>query len=483
MKLIYLGADVPSNRTILETMGIKEVGVSYWRLVKRGLPKNKDYLFTNYFNPFMNIHLYPGIPDNNGLTRAQLEEFVADYEIFVLNNLDRISSFTEIGESELWQLEDVQLQRSAAWKDAEDKFWVTPNEVSDIDNLINDFKNIALPSEMIEAAHGLAAKIRMYARGETRFHAVACAKPDNLRSVPVVTASTMSWLSPMMRGETIVWDGTKLNRYPKRMKDQARPRYRAICEKAGIDFGKVLNDDPVEVCRLALWSYERFEERFNMSNHSELYDNNEELSTTESAENTPAVHDKRGVQERKLIARNESELAFLPVFGVESKTIIDRDEEGREVIKEVPILRSQAASVRVCDTCFVAANCPAFKPQNTCAFSLPVEVKTKEQLKALINAIIEMQGARVAFAKFSEDLNGGYPDPNTSQEIDRLFKLIKTVKELDDSREFIRMTVERQGSGGVLSQIFGDKAQKLTQLPNGGLSEEQTTTIIQQALE
>ena len=483
MKIIYLGADVPSNRTILEVMGIKEVGVSYWRLKKRGLPKNKDYLFTNYFNPYMNIHLYPGLPSKHGLSRSELEEFIADYEVFVINNLDRVSSFTEIEENDLWTAEDVELQRDAAWKDAGERFWVTVNDLLGLDRLTQDYQNIALPFDLIENSPGLPARARAHTRSGTKFHAIACAKPDNLRNIPVSTASTMSWLSPMMRGETIVWDGTKLNRYPKRMKDQARPRYRAVCERAGIDFGKVLNDDPVEVSRLALWSYERFEERFNMSNHSELYDNNEELSTSENAENPPAVHDKRGVEERKLIARNESELAFLPVFGVESKTIIDRDEEGREVIKEVPILRSQSASVRVCDTCFVANNCPAFKPKNTCAFSLPVEVKTKEQLRALINAIIEMQGARVAFAKFSEDLNGGYPDPNTSQEIDRLFKLIKTVKELDDSREFIRMTVERQGSGGVLSQIFGERAQKLTQLPDGGLNEDQTTTIIQQALE
>jgi hypothetical protein len=80
-------------------------------------------------------------------------------------------------------------------------------------------------------------------------------------------------------------------------------------------------------------------------------------------------------------------------------------------------------------------------------------------------------------------MNGGYADPNVSQEIDRLFKLIKTTKELDDSREFIRMTVERQGNAGVLSQIFGEKAQILKEIPNGGISEADTTKIIQQAIE
>jgi hypothetical protein len=154
-----------------------------------------------------------------------------------------------------------------------------------------------------------------------------------------------------------------------------------------------------------------------------------------------------------------------------------------DILKDVPVVQSRDSSLRQCDTCFVASNCPAFKPQSMCAFKLPVEVKTKDQLKSLINAIIEMQGQRVAFMRFAEEMNGGYADPNVSQEIDRLFKLIKTTKELDDSREFIRMTVERQGSAGVLSQIFGEKAQILKEIPNGGINEEETTTIIKQAIE
>jgi hypothetical protein len=137
----------------------------------------------------------------------------------------------------------------------------------------------------------------------------------------------------------------------------------------------------------------------------------------------------------------------------------------------------------MCDTCFVAANCPAFKPQTTCSFNLPIKVETKEQLRSLLTAIVEMQGQRVAFARFSEELNGGYPDPNTGQEMDRLLKMVKTIKDLEDTSSFIKMTVEAKNGGGVLSQIFGEKAQQLTELPNGGLDESQTTRVIQQYIE
>jgi hypothetical protein len=495
--LIYLGADVPSNRVILETMGIKRVGVSFWRLTRRGLPKSKRYLLENYFQPYMEIHVHPGIPEATVLTAAELEEFAEAYEDFLAHNMDRIASFTEITHPQVDKL-NLQLQRQAAWSE-EDKFWVTirsDSSYAEILDLCQQYKNVAIPYDLIESDVSLAAKTRSLTNQYgTVFHALACAKPDNLRQIQVESATTQSWLSPMMRGETIVWDGNKLVRYPKKMKDQARPRYKAVYEKAGLDFDKIIQDDPVEVAKLALWSYDQFEERFNMVNNpflspeddynqeDELYYNSDLLHTTGNAETTPAVHDKKGGQVRKLEHRDSTEMATLPVFGTEYKTIVEQDENGFDVIKDVPLMRSNATSLRMCDTCFVASNCPAFKPANTCAFNLPVEVKTKEQLVSLLNAIIEMQAQRVAFSRFAEELNGGYPDPNTGQEMDRLLKLVKNAKDLQDTSSFIKMTVEAKNGGGVLSQIFGERARDLSQLPNNGLSEDDTTQVIRRAIE
>jgi len=45
------------------------------------------------------------------------------------------------------------------------------------------------------------------------------------------------------------------------------------------------------------------------------------------------------------------------------------------------------------------------------------------------------------------------------------------------------MTVERQGSAGVLCSIFGERATKLNELPNEGLNEDQTTKIIKDLTE
>ena len=465
MNIIYLGAEVPSNRKILESVHVENVGFSFWRARQRGLPKNKSFELINYFNERMNIYAYPGIPQHTHLTQEELEEFIADYDDFVATNIDRLTAFMGM-DAPVEKL----LNGSAvtAFTDELDKFWpVYSGKVTyaEMLNLAETYKHLVVHGDTIDSDPSIEAKMRgVINQYGVQVHALSYARPDDLRNAPWTTVSTMSWLSPMMRGETIVWDGNQIVRYPSRMKEQARPRYKAIYEQAGLDFDKIMEDDNVEVCRLAVWSYEQFEMRMRMG--EDLFNNLPEMQVSTNGENTLPDVNRSGSQMRKFTPRNEDEMTTLPVFGIENKTIVDRDEDGRDVIKDVPVLSSNSTSLRQCNTCFVASNCPAFKPESMCAFKLPVELKTKDQLKALINSIIEMQGQRVAFARFSEELNGGYPDPNVGQEIDRLFKLLKTVKELDDSTSFIKMTLEGRTSGaGVLSSIFGEKAQVLKELP------------------
>jgi hypothetical protein len=483
VKLIYLGSEVPSNRTLLGSANVQNMGLSYWRLVKRGLPKTKSYLIENYFDESVNVFVHPGIPKNMIIGRTELEEFAANYEEFVVENIDRINTFTEIDNHSV-SPDFVRNQRETVWAEMPPaKFlpvWSAATGQKGLAELTAKYLDIAISGEAIEANSWLASATRTYGKREgSRFHGLGLARPDNSRQVPLESVTTLSWLSPMLHGETIIWDGSQLVRYPKDMKDQARARHKTIIEtKAGLNYDLILQDDAQEVCRLALWSFDQLEMKMTANNNN-LYDSFDDPLGEDYAETTPSIHDRKGVEMRKLLAREESEMGNLPVFGYELKTEIDPDG----TIKDVQTVHSQQVSLRVCDTCFVAANCPAFKPQSVCSFKLPVEVKTKDQLKSLINAVIEMQGQRVAFMRFAEEMNGGYADPNLSQEIDRLFKLMKTTKELDDSREFIRMTVERQGGAGVLSQIFGDKANVLKEIPNGGLSEEQTTQIIKNAIE
>jgi hypothetical protein len=86
------------------------------------------------------------------------------------------------------------------------------------------------------------------------------------------------------------------------------------------------------------------------------------------------------------------------------------------------------------------------------------------------------------FMRYAEELNGGYADPNVSQEVDRLFKLVANMKDLETNKEFVQITASRQTSGGVLSAIFGDRAQAMKEMAQP-LSDDEVTKIIKDAIE
>ena len=494
--LIFDGAEVPSNRILLLENGVTAIGISFWRLYKRGLPKNKPYLLSEKVPENIDVYLDAGSlqVENSGLSERELLDYAAEYEGFIAHNVDQLHGATEFTNPKLGAMWEAE-QKRGFWSEIPHIHWPVWRSHMGHSRLMvlsETYENVAIPNESIEEDTMLAGRVNAFINQfQTSFHAMSTAKPDNLRSIKFDTASTLSWLSPMLRGETIIWDGTRLVRYPKRMKDQARSRYKAIIESAGLDYEKVVADDPSEVTRLAIWSYLQLDRRLRRSNF-EVFDggllpsNSEETQEGTSVEIPPEDADNSALEVRKdsvavsgkNVPRDPSEYRNLPVFSVSSKQVIEPDETGMPTIKEVTVLESSNSSLRQCNTCFVSSNCPAYKPGSSCAFNLPVEVRTKEQLRSLLNAIIEMQGQRVAFGRFSEELNGGYPDPNLSQEIDRLFKLVKTLKDLEDNREFIKMTVERRGAGGVLSALFGDRAQTLNELPNGGYDADQTNRII-----
>ena len=488
-KVIFGGVEIPSNRTLLEKSGVQNVMLNYWGLKKRGLPKNKAYLIGEHFLPEMKVWVDSGATqaDKAGLSLRELEDYAAEYEEFIALNYDRIEGWVEF-DSQVMGLPWIKQQRAAFENDS--KLWVVWHEAYGLPVLnqwAEEYQNIALPGAAVDAVTALAGVTRNLAQKyQTRFHGLAVAKPDNIRSIPFTTTSTLSWLSPMRNGETIIWDGMKLVRYPKKMKAQARPRYKATLDRAGLDFKKFVDDDTTEATKVAVWSYLQLEGNMTTNNNPFLSDNSDDTLYTGLMEmgggsSNNSGSEMRKVERNEVVQRDPNEVVSMPVLGYQVKQVVE-NENGVDVLKDSVVVSSNVTSLRQCDTCFVASNCPAFKPQNTCAFSLPVEVKTPEQLRALNTAMLEMQAQRVMFMRFAEELNGGYADPNVSQEIDRYQKMLKNIKELDENKEFIQITAQRNAGQGVLSAIFGDRVQAVKDR-QAGLNEEQTTMIIKNQIE
>ncbi len=237
------------------------------------------------------------------------------------------------------------------------------------------------------------------------------------------------------------------------MKDQARRRHRKDFERAGFELVLLDAEDPDEWNRLTLWSWLRYEEAQNGSGKRYQPPAKPAVpgqpDVVESPiEAAPAEQDTHPIPTPAPVER---ERTLLPVMGFREVESSDPEKLGERTY--LPVVSSTPQ--RKCSTCFVNEHCPAFSPGALCSYELPLEVRTPEQRRALLDGLVEMQAQREAFMRFNEELTGGYADPNLSQEFDRLIKTFVAISEMDDQRDTFRMTVESKGQPGILSRIFG----------------------------
>jgi hypothetical protein len=122
-RLIFSGTEVGSNRTLLEGLKVESMGLNYWGLRKRGLPKTKIWLISEHFDSSANVYIESGASqaDKAGLSRQELLDLAADYQEFLVNNADRATAFQEFDSKTLGK-EWVEEQRSFFSNDP--KLWV-----------------------------------------------------------------------------------------------------------------------------------------------------------------------------------------------------------------------------------------------------------------------------------------------------------------------------------------------------------------------
>lgn len=325
-------------------------------------------------------------------------------------------------------------------------------------------------------------------------------KPEVIESLPWDVVVVGSWTSSIRYGETQVWDGHGLRRYPAQQKISSRKKHRADIVRLGVDYDAVMEDNVDAVGTLAIKSWLQWEERTFGAYDPSPVDDEEEFGDAKEGEivtiapDTPsgltAVSRGTSVTTPPLEKRHESERQLLPVMGIEHLLSVGTQmpsEQGEYIEidpQETPVIRYQSNPIRQCDSCYLASRCPAFKEHSDCGFKLPVEIKTKDQLQAVLQAMIEMQASRVLFARFAEELEGQGLDPALSSEMDRLFSLVDRFKTISDTRDLMRIEVEARGGAGVLSRLFGQKAGETNrQLPGGGMDGNQTDRFIQSVID
>lgn len=321
-------------------------------------------------------------------------------------------------------------------------------------------------------------------------------KVDTIESVEFDTVIVSSWTSVVRYGETQVWDGHGLRRYPSQKKESARRSHRNDIVRLGVDYEAIEADDVGEVARLSVKSWLAWESHaFNPAPYHPSGDDDEsEFSTPETGgivtippsnvTSTFPVPSTQSVAIDPPLTRHESDKKLLPVLGIErvvekgTFTTPDGDEVEETQGHAVNVVRANTSGIRSCDSCYLAPRCPAFQEHVECAYRIPVEIRTKQQLQAVLTAMLEMQTSRVLFARFAEELEGQGMDPMLSSEMDRLFKLVKDFKDIEDTRDLVRIEMEAKGSAGVLSRIFGEKAATKANELSAPVTDEQLNEFI-----
>ena len=319
-------------------------------------------------------------------------------------------------------------------------------------------------------------------------------KIDIIDSLPWDVAVVSSWTSVVRYGETQVWDGHGLRRYSAQKKESARKRHRADIVRLGIDFDAVIEDDVSEVAKLAIRSWMSWDEKqhgayqpdgdedeqeFDSKNHGAILTIPADSPTGANPDPDTHLLATEGVQRR-----HEHEKVLLPGMALERTLSMGSVEgEGADQSLEVDphvdtTITYSSNSVRHCDSCYLASRCPQFKEHADCAYKLPVELKTKEQLHSALQAMLEMQTSRVLFARFAEELEGQGVDPTVSSEMDRLFRLTKEFKDIKDTRDLVRFEMEARGSSGVISRLFGSEAGEKAQALDHSLTAGELDQVI-----
>lgn len=468
VSLIWQGAEIPSNKELLLGSQVSRLGVGFKGLKAR-VHREIDEILEN-FPPDVDIHAYPGM-NNKTMSVDDHLALAEEYEQFVGANVDRLTSWVEYDAPSLGA--DFVLKRRKEFYDKFDDMcfrpvWNYDSGPSVLEDMADRYPHVVVGSKALTMVPGLQGLLTTLQRKyETSFHVFGLLDFTDVMgpgAAPIGDVYTSAWTSPMRHGETIVWEYGKLHRYPKKMQDQARAQHRALVSSLGFDSDKIVEGNAKELSKLAIWSLQQLEESGPMRPSLTLVAGTKEGNEGGNHPDRPSSevdtknNDMRHTVPTRREKRHPSEKRVIPSVSMSTEMSVTTDDAGNAVAEEVPVVRSTGTSMRHCDSCFIASNCPEYRPNADCAFEFSPQIRNREQLIAMLQTVIETQTGRVFFGKLAEDVNGGYPDPTVGKEIDRLMKLVQSMKDIEDNKEFVRLTMERRGNAGILSQIFGDRA-------------------------
>lgn len=465
MKLYFQGGHLPTYRNILKENGVQDISLSYFGLRQR-TKFTKGWDISKYF-PDQNVFVDSGCATINSekeqkYTNDELREIAEHYYNWISDNIDSITFFTEFDSKQLGR-EFIEEKRNSLQEDKERgrfiPIWHSDSGIDSLRELSERFGRVGILQTSI-GSRDLVPYLNRLATQGVKLFGLSMTKPDIMQAIPWESVSSTSWISPMQYGDTIIWSHNQLKRYPKKMKDQARKKERSTFLSAGFDYDKIQADDAHEMLRVSIWSWGKQVEAINKKKRVGVtapvnsYDSDfSDLGDDEVG----GVVEKAQKRVPTAKPRNHTDKRVIPFLDFDIITEKRRNDATGEVENvDVPKVRMRSESMRICDTCFLAAKCPMFEENYNCAYDIPIEVRTREQAQSLMDSMVEMQAQRVLFMKMAEDAEGGYADPNLSSEIDRLGKLMEKKHNMEQEGFSLTVTAKQQGNMSRLDNLFGD---------------------------
>lgn len=457
MKVVLSGAERGASRKLLLANEVKALGVNVSQL---HIPKRKALDLTELYDG-AEIYVYT----------SDTDEDVERFDSFLREHHEAIH--TVIGRPDYdgkW-LGDKYVP---LWNDAED--------LERLAYLCERHHSVAVSDNALDKM--VLNRIKQFADRWGTKMIVMSSKVDFITAFDWDIIIVAHWTSVMKYGETQVWDGRTLKRYSRQQKTSSRANHRADIERLGVDPDEVMADDSDAVATLAIRSWLSLEMAQNgaytvdsgpstggdidLNNRPEGDGSNydtPEVTPTSSSSGLPVVANTS--PER----RNEEDQALLPFLALEQRDFDDDESEeshtdqgDRPRSSKVQIARRDQ-TLRQCDSCYLSSRCPEYRGGFECAYRFPVRLETMDQMRRMVNLLLEMQVERAMFGAFAEQLEGQGVDQTVSKEFDRVFKMVEAIKALDDDRDIFSLKVEARSGAGVLDRIFGSKVtQQMTPL-------------------
>lgn len=447
MTTVYFGgAEAPTLRNRLLHAGARAVSVGLLDLWPRLAEEGAFDVAAALPDTRVLLDLQGGAATRRDVPHEVAAEYVETMLRLVYENREHIDGVVEF-DYEPWGHEGVEEGRAAFFDNMEPGTFlpVWHPEWEEFESLVERYPRIAIPGDVLrDLSTSEARRIRKAAlTSNVRLHGMTSAQ-EVTTDLRLDSIAFSSWIACTSRGETTLWERNRIRRYRGEDKDEVRTKKRHLIERVGVDPDAVMEDDPQALTTLAVSAWQEWGDHHERGRSDQPKTERHETSL-QAAQETP-------VQPTRYRWNGEAPegMSLLPLLAPEQSS----NSEGYEV-------STTAASMRRCGTCSLAGMCPMEvtdeDEDDRCRIAIPVEIRDKSQLVAILRTMLELQGQRALFSKFAEDVEGVGASAETSSELDRFMRMSQQMKEVLEEHDFLRITVEGKGSGagGVLSQLFG----------------------------